>query len=181
MQLAPPGYETFSQWGDITSRGCQTMSVRLHCAHGPQRNRFGCSCKQGITCWLGPCVGRCGPIRKQLTCPHGEFRGFPSLPHPVWKFWSFQSCGVSLKKLWIWNWKEVKLNTTWWKLLLPGQVDCSSVAWKRRAVSVYNHHGCLLLYPVYGHMDGYRASEQGLELALLAHWWDVGLVNFQLH
>ena len=37
----------------------QTTSVRLHYGHGPWPNRSGCSCKQGLTCWLSPCVGRC--------------------------------------------------------------------------------------------------------------------------
>ena len=32
-RLAPPEYETFSQWRDVTSRGCQTMSIRLHFCH----------------------------------------------------------------------------------------------------------------------------------------------------
>ena len=40
-------------------RRSQMMSVRLHYAHSPGGNRFRRSCKQGITCWLRPCVGRC--------------------------------------------------------------------------------------------------------------------------
>ena len=47
MRLAPLGYQTFSQWGNVSSRGRQTTSVGLHYAHGPWRNWFGCSCKQG--------------------------------------------------------------------------------------------------------------------------------------
>ena len=41
--------------------------VGLHFAHGPWRNRFGCSCKQGLASWLRPCVGRrFGLARLQL-------------------------------------------------------------------------------------------------------------------
>ena len=39
--------------GDI-----RQMPIRLHFAHSPWWNRFGCSCKQGLTCWLRPCIGR---------------------------------------------------------------------------------------------------------------------------
>ena len=42
---------------DVTSRGdVRRTPVTLHFAHGPWRNRFGCSCKQGLACWLRPCV-----------------------------------------------------------------------------------------------------------------------------
>ena len=44
------------------------MSVRLHYAHGPWQNRFGCSCKQGITCWLRPCTGRWGSWGRCEIC-----------------------------------------------------------------------------------------------------------------
>ena len=47
----------------------QMTSVRLHYAHSPGRNRFGCSCKQDSICRLRPCV-----CRKMLNmCSHHNY------------------------------------------------------------------------------------------------------------